>query len=148
MMTSYISGWIVFGLLCVVFELSAPGLFYCLSFALATIPAAFSAWVGFSPALQTGVFFISSAVSFFILYVCVRKAARDDSHYKSNVDALPGKKGFVVEKMFRNHVGQVQVEGQIWSAQSVHQEILEKGTSIVVIRVEGVRLIVTVDLQS
>ena len=147
-MTSYVSGWLFFGLLCVVFELMAPGLFYCLSFALATLPTALSAWYEFSLAGQSTVFFVSSLVSFFMLYVCVRKAAKDGEHYKSNVDALPGKKGFVVEKMFHNHVGQVQVEGQIWSAQSLHQELLEKGTSIIVIRVEGVRLIVTADLQS
>jgi membrane protein implicated in regulation of membrane protease activity len=148
MMTSYVSGWLFFGLLCVVFELMAPGLFYCLSFALATLPTALSAWYGCSLTEQSIVFFISSLVSFFMLYVCVRKAAQGEGHYKSNVDALPGKKGFVVEKMFRNHVGQVQVEGQIWSAQSVHQELLEKDTSIVVIRVEGVRLIVAAVTQS
>ena len=147
-MASYVGGWLLFGLLCVVFELITPGLFYCLSFALATLPTALSAWYGFSLAGQSTVFFISSLVSFFMLYVCVRKAAKGDGHYKSNVDALPGKKGFVVEKMFHNHVGQVQVEGEIWSAQSLHQELLEKGTSIIVIRVEGVRLIVTADLQS
>ncbi len=148
MMTSYVSGWLFFGLLCVVFELMAPGLFYCLSFALATLPTALSAWYECSLTVQSTVFFISSLVSFFMLYVCVRKAAKGDGHYKSNVDALPGKKGFVVEKMFRNHVGQVQVEGEIWSAQSLHQELLEKGTSIIVIRVEGVRLIVTAYSQS
>ena len=147
-MTSYVSGWLLFGLLCVVFELMTPGLFYCLSFALATLPTALSAWCGVSLAVQSTVFFISSLVSFFILYVCVRKAAEGDEHYRSNVDALPGKKGFVVEKMFHHHVGQVQVEGEIWSAQSLHQELLEKGASIIVIRVEGVRLIVTADLQS
>ncbi len=147
MMTSSVSGWLLFGLFCVVFELITPGLFYCLSFALGTVPAALCAWYNFSLEWQAAVFFISSFISFFMLYVCVRKAVKGDEHYRSNVDALPGKKGFVVEKVFHHHVGQVQVEGEIWSAQSLHQELLEKGTSIIVIRVEGVRLIVTADKQ-
>lgn len=145
MMNSYVSGWLFFGLLCVVFELMTPGFFYCLSFALATLPTALCAWYEVSFSLQTLVFFVSSLVSFGMLYVCVRNVTKRDGHYKSNVDALPGKRGVVVEKMFHNHVGQVQVEGEIWSAQSLHQELLDKGTSIIVIRVEGVRLIVTAD---
>jgi membrane protein implicated in regulation of membrane protease activity len=142
MMTSYMSGWLVFGLTCVVFELMVPGLFFCLSLALATVPAAACAWYDMVPVGQMGVFVVSSLISFFILYWCVGAAGQKDSHYKSAVDALPGKKGFVTQKIFHNHVGQVQVEGQIWSAQSVHQEVLEEGTSVVVVRVEGVRLIV------
>ena len=41
----------------------------------------------------------------------------------------------------------MQVEGQVWSAQSVHQEPLFQGAPITVVRVEGVRLIVMADKQ-
>ncbi len=145
MMTSYVTGWLVFGLVCMLLELTAPGLFFCLSLALATIPAAVCAWYDFLPIWQVGAFVLGSLVSFFVLYLCVGTSGQKDAHYKSAIDALPGKKGFVIHEMHQNHVGQVQVEGQIWSAQSVHQDALKVGTSIIVIRVEGVRLIVRAD---
>ena len=99
----------------------------------------------FMPVWQMVVFVVSSLISFLVLYLCVGTSGQKDAHYKSGVDALPGKRGVVIHEMHENHVGQVQVEGGIWSAQSVHQEALKKGTSIVVIRVEGVRLIVRAD---
>ncbi len=139
---TYIGGWLFFGLLCVVFELLSPGFFYCLSFALGTLPAACGAWLELPFSWQTGLFFGGSLISFFLLYVCVRKNAKLDSHYKSAVDALPGKKGVIVEKVSSTHIGQVRVEGQLWAAQSMHDELLEKGTLVLVVRVEGVRLIV------
>jgi len=147
MMTSYVGGWLLFGLLCVVFELISPGFFYCLSIALGTLPAAVGAWFELSVVMQSVLFFLGSLVSFYLLYVCVRKNARSDGHYKSVVDALPGKRGIVVEKLSRTDVGQVRVDGQLWSAQPLHEESIEKGSTVIVLRVEGVRLIVRNDTQ-
>jgi membrane protein implicated in regulation of membrane protease activity len=130
------------------FELVTPGLFFCLSFAIATVPAAVSAWYGIVPAVQVGIFIAASFIAFFILYLCVGTKNQKDVHYKSAVDALPGKRGFVTIAFSHAHVGQVQVDGQIWSAQTVGQETLANGTAIVVIRVEGVRLIVKADSES
>lgn len=140
---THIGGWLFFGLLCVFFELLSPGFFYCLSLALGTLPAACGAWFELSFGWQTGLFFGGSLISFFLLYVCVRKVTRIDGHYRSAVDALPGKKGVIVEKVSSTHIGQVRVEGQLWAAQSMHDDVLEKGAPVLVIRVEGVRLIVT-----
>lgn len=140
-------GWLFFGLFCVVFELLSPGFFYCLSLALGTLPAACGAWLEFSFSVQATLFFTGSLVSFFLLYVCVRKNAKLDGHYKSAVDAMPGKKGVIVEKVSSTHVGQVRVEGQLWAAQSMHDEVLEKSTPVMVVRVEGVRLIVTAKMR-
>ncbi len=147
MITSCIA-WVSVGLMCVLFELLAPGLFFCLSFAIATVPAAVGAWYGMVPAAQVGVFIAGSFISFFILYLCVGTKNQKDVHYKSAVDALPGKKGFVTTTLSHAHVGQVHVDGQIWSAQTGGQETLTKGTAIVVIRVEGVRLIVKADSEN
>ncbi len=145
MMTQYVSGWLIFGLVCLLLELTAPGLFFCLSLAFATVPAAVCAWYELLPFWQMVTFVTSSLISFLVLYLCVGTSGQKDAHYKSGVDALPGKRGVVIHEMHQNHVGQVQVEGEIWSAQSVHQDTLKKGTLIVVVRVEGVRLIVRAD---
>lgn len=61
--------------------------------------------------------------------------------HKTNTDALPGKHGVVTRLIPVEKIGQVRVGGELWSAQSVHGQI-EVGTSIIVERVEGVRLIV------
>lgn len=142
MIILYVSGWFFLGLACVMLELMVPGFFFCLSLALATVPAAISAWYDYALVMQLVVFGASALSFFFIVYCFAGTTAQKDVHYKSGIDALPGKKGFVIQKMYHNHVGQVQVEGQIWSAQAVCQEALEEGVSVTVVRVEGVRLIV------
>ena len=143
-MVMYIGGWLFLGFLCVVFELLSPGFFYCLSFALGAVPAVCGAWFELSFSWQIGLFFGGSLISFFLLHFYVCKIIRINNHYRSAVDALPGKKGLIVEKVSSTHIGQVSVDGQLWAAQSIHDEFLEKGTSVFVVRVEGVRLIVAV----
>ncbi len=145
MLSQLCVSWLCLGLICLLFELTAPGFFFCLSFAIATVPAAGAAWYGIPVLGQAGLFIVSSFVSFFVLYLCVGAKSQKDTHYKSAIDALPGKKGYVLEAMSHNHIGQVQLDGQVWSAQAVHQQKLSKGTSVIVVRVEGVRLIVMAD---
>lgn len=136
-----ILGWITMGLLCSVVELKTPGLFYFLSFALGSAAAAVSAWYAWVPEWQMMVFLAASAVSFFFLSLCVGVVHKTVKNHKTNTDALPGKQGVVTRLIPVGKIGQVRVGGELWSAQSVQGQF-EVGTTIVVERVEGVRLIV------
>ena len=64
------------------------------------------------------------------------------AHYKTNIDALPGKHCIVTRTVAPYTLGQVRLGGELWSAQPVHDEVFLSGTVIMVVRVEGVRLIV------
>ena len=63
---------------------------------------------------------------------------------KTNVDALAGEIAVVTEDITPHNTGQVKVAGQIWTAISDRKDnTLVKGTEVRIIRVEGVKLIVT-----
>ena len=63
---------------------------------------------------------------------------------KTNVDAIPGKIGLVTETIRPiEGEGQVKLEGQIWSAKPEDETtVIEAGTTVTVLSVEGVKLIV------
>ena len=141
-MVSYVIGWLLFGLVCTSFELIFPGLFFFLSFAIGSVVASGTAWLEFSFGMQAGFFAIAALIACVFLWLWARVATYQPHEYRSAVDALPGKKGIVIATIVAHHVGQVQLDGQVWSAQSLHNQTLLEGTSVVVIRVDGVRLIV------
>ncbi len=137
--------WVAIGFVWLLFELISPGLFFCLSLAIGSMSAAASAWYGVDLFMQAAVFTGASMISFFILYFLLGAKAHKGEHYKSGIDALPGKKGLVTKKISPHYIGQVDIKGEIWSAQAFHNEVIEEGASIEVIRVEGVRLIVRIE---
>ena len=61
---------------------------------------------------------------------------------KSNFYALQGKKGTVVKIIKLDQTGQIKIDGQIWSARSLHLQLLEPGALVEVIRVSGCHCIV------
>lgn len=60
----------------------------------------------------------------------------------TNVDALIGETGIVTEEIRPLTVGQVKINGQIWSALGKDDETIEKDRLVKVIAIEGVKLIV------
>lgn len=134
-------GWAMMAALFCLIELKTPGLFYFLSFALGSIGAGISAFNGWLPQDQMVLFFGLSSVAFFFLRVCVGVMHKTVKNHKTNTEALLGKHGVVTRLISTQKVGQVRVGGELWSAQSLHGQ-LEAGASVVVERVEGVRLIV------
>ena len=60
----------------------------------------------------------------------------------TNVDALIGETGIVTEEIRPLTVGQVKINGQVWSALGKDDETIEKDRLVKVIAIEGVNLIV------
>ena len=60
----------------------------------------------------------------------------------TNVDALIGETGIVTEEIRPLTVGQVKINGQIWSALGKDDETIEKDRLVKVIAIEVVKLIV------
>ena len=60
----------------------------------------------------------------------------------TNVDALRGETGIVTEEIRPLTVGQVKINGQVWSALGKDDETIEKDRLVKVIAIEGVKLIV------
>ena len=60
----------------------------------------------------------------------------------TNVDALIGETGIVTEEIRPLTVGQVKINGQVWSALGKDDETIEKDRLVKVIAIEGVKLMV------
>ena len=150
-MLFFVSGWLILAGALALLELCFQGLYLFLSFAIGCIPAYIAESLQLSYEIQGVLFIISSVVAFFILFYVIRKnglkelVQDDPKHYKSAIDALPGKHGKVIEPIAGDTSwGLVKLkDGQEWSAQSSDGSVIAVKTEVVVIRVEGVRLIVT-----
>jgi membrane protein implicated in regulation of membrane protease activity len=65
------------------------------------------------------------------------------SELRSGVDALLGKTGYVTERIEPGaRPGRVTVEGEDWRGASLDDTVLEPGTRVMVIQVDGTTLIV------
>ena len=106
------------------------------------IVSAILAKLGTGILIQAIVFFVLSI----LLVVFARKIfskALTPKHTPTNADALIGELGIVTDDIdtleFR---GTVSVKGQIWSAKSENGERIEKGKTVEVLSIQGVKLIV------
>ena len=57
---------------------------------------------------------------------------------KTNLDRIIGKKGVVTEKISKNQIGEVKVDGKKWSAYS--KEELDEGTLVEILQIDSVKL--------
>jgi len=64
---------------------------------------------------------------------------------KTNYEGVIGKEALVITTIDNiNAVGQVTVDGQEWSAKSLERNIIEKGSTVRVQGITGVKLMVTI----
>ena len=63
---------------------------------------------------------------------------------KTNVDAVPGKEGIVVAEVRPlEGIGQIKVEGMIWSAKPENgTDHFDVGERVIVVRIEGVKAVI------
>ena len=62
---------------------------------------------------------------------------------KTNVDAIIGEIGLVVERIDNDESkGLVRIGGQLWSAKAKYNDFIEKGEKVKAVSIEGVKIIV------
>ena len=111
-------------------------------FALGALAAWMVTFFNFSWGLQIGVFVIVSGLLLFFTKPLVKKYLKVGS-VKTNAEELIGKDALVIEKIDNiNAKGKVKVKGQIWTARSYNDELIEIDSIVEVLRIEGVKLIV------
>ena len=144
--------WLAMAVLFATLELGHPGMLYFLSFAIgaagASLGAAGSAIFGwFSPndfVMQQIIFLVVTILAFYVL----RKAAGGwiaDMHtkaHRTNVDALIGQRGVVVESITLDAPGRVRVGNEVWRARVATPENIEEGQSVFVTAVRGSHVVV------
>ena len=134
--------WLGFMIVLLVIELLTLGL-TTIWFAGGAFAAFIASMIGSSVWFEVILFF---AVSI-ILLIFTRPFA---VHYinkntvRTNADSLIGKTAIVTEDISNlDSTGQVQVQGQIWTARSTEEEIkIKAGEKVVIEKISGVKLIV------
>ncbi|HJZ24380.1 MAG TPA: NfeD family protein [Candidatus Babeliales bacterium] len=80
---------------------------------------------------------------FFIFFLkIIVLPAINSTIYRSNTAALLGKTGVVIKDITEYQIGQIVVNGQVWSAHSSNKNLISIGTSVLVESIIGCHLVV------
>ena len=111
-------------------------------FAVGSLAGMVMAMLGFSLPVQLVAFMVSALLTFAFIRPLAKKVLKIGDT-KTNVDSLIGKKGIINIAITPYKVGQVKVNGQIWTAKADQDDVdIPAGEEVEVLRVDGVKLIV------
>ena len=91
--------------------------------------------------IQTTTFVISSTILLFITKPFVKKFV-DIKPTKTNAFSIIGKKALVIKEITPHSIGQIKINGEVWSAESENDEIISEGSDVEIILIKGVKAIV------
>ena len=112
-------------------------------FAIGSLAAMLMALIGAGTGLQIAVFVIISAVCLTALRPLVRRHIAPKLT-KTNVDAVVGSTGLVTVAIDNvSAQGQVKLGAMEWTARSESGDAIPQGTMVKVVRIEGVKAIVS-----
>ena len=135
--------WAVISILCLILELSS-GDFFIICFSIGAVFSIIASFLGLGFYWQLFVFAVFSLLSiFFVRPVALRYLHKNESHRKSNADALIGRTGRVTETIPAGNNGYVQIDGDQWKAISQSDVDIPAGTTVRVVHREST--IITVE---
>ena len=91
--------------------------------------------------IQTAVFILSSSILLFATKPFVKKFV-DVKPTKTNAFSIIGKKALVIKEINSHSVGQIKINGEVWSAESENDEIIPKDSEVEILQIKGVKVIV------
>ncbi len=108
----------------------------------AVIPFILSAVGGVRWEIQVAIFVVVSALLLIFLRKITRKLLLKNANFKTNVDALIGKKVRMIERTDFETLGAVKINDVVWSARAEKGETIEKGEIVEIVKVDVNKLIV------
>ena len=131
--------WIVLAIVFIILEAESQSLI-TIWFGVGAIITAIAAGFGMEIVWQIVLFIVSSsAILFFIRpYLKVKSKTR----VPVNADRNIGKKGTIITPATAQEMGQIKIGGQVWSYMPEDGKQFEIGEKAVVLRIEGVKVIV------
>lgn len=133
--------WLIIAILFFILEMMGPGFLLFWVGIAALITMIVSIFVD-SIVIQIGIFTISSTLLLFCTRSFVKKISKNDT-VNTNAYSFIGKKGIVTKEIHpTNGTGQVKVDGEVWSAKSISNDIISEGELITIIKIDGVKAVV------
>lgn len=134
--------WISAIVLFLIAEAATAGL-VTIWFAVGALAALLAALFGAPIWLQLVWFFAISIAAFAVTRPLAKKYLNSKVQ-PTNADRLIGKKCIVTEPIEPlTGKGAVSIDGKVWTARSAEEQPLPQGSAVVVLRIEGVKLIVS-----
>jgi membrane protein implicated in regulation of membrane protease activity len=134
--------WLFASLWLMGLELLAPGLFFFVAFACGAVCGAVAAFCGGSVIAQLWIALLGSIVSFIAIKIIFATHKSKNIDNKTNTDALIGQEAVVVEVIGVNQSGTVKVKRELWGAILKDGTILQIGTTVKVVDIQGNKLVV------
>lgn len=91
--------------------------------------------------IQTAVFVISSTILLLATKPFVKKFV-DVKTTKTNAFSIIGKKAVVIKEISLHSVGQIKINGEVWSAETEDDETIVEGSEVEIMQIKGVKAIV------
>lgn len=92
--------------------------------------------------IQTTVFLITSTILILATKPLVKKFA-DVKKTNTNAFSIIGKKAIVIKEINSiNSLGQIKLNGEVWSAETENNEIIKEGSEVEILKINGVKAIV------
>ncbi len=136
--------WLVLLVVFAVLEGVTAGL-VSIWFCAGSLAALIATWLGASLPVQIGLFVVISLIAMAIIRPVARKWFQPRLQ-KTNADRILEQEGVVAEEIDNlRGQGQVKIGGILWTARAAREEIIPAGTRVRVVRIEGVKAIVTTE---
>lgn len=130
--------WLVLVIILTIIELATVNL-VSIWFVASGIVAMILSFFIHDQAIVTTIFILLGILLLIISRPIVAKL-RSKSGEKTNLDRIIGAIGVVADDILKNEIGEVKVDGKRWSA--ISKSKLEKGETVKVLKIDGVKLIV------
>ena len=135
--------WLIVGIISVIIEIFDPAFF----FLALGVGAIATSLLSITPFIRNSLFgqLLIFAVLSFVTFLLMRKLGKKvlaDSGVETNVYALKGQTGIVTQTIQPQARGRVKVGGEEWSAICEDDSEIEVGSRVVVLGIDGNKLIV------
>ncbi len=132
--------WTIIGVILIIVEMFSVTFFILPMGIGALITALLLALTNFGFPFQLLIFFVSSAGFMVLFQLYIKPKMKRGKDQKTNVDRLIGIETELLETISHNKPGIVKIDGKTWRAKA--DEDIEKGSFVVVAKIEGVTLTV------
>jgi len=133
--------WLVVAVVCAIAEIFTTG-FFVIWFSAGALVALLLSVFNQGLILQIASFIGISSILILSTKRISSRWISKDREVKTNVYALEGKTGYVIQEIPEGEFGQVRIDGETWTARSESGAKIPCGAKVKVVKVEGVHLVV------